>query len=54
MSNKEQKKWCAIVAVEFTSTDFFKAQQKIEDMNDEIFKTYHGTSNILGLIEEAK
>ena len=28
--------------------------QSIEQMNEEVFDTYHGSSNILGLFEEAK
>ncbi len=52
MVNK-QKRYCAIISVEINSEDFFKAQQKIEDMNEQIFDTYHGESNILGLFEEA-
>ena len=52
MVNK-QKRYCAIISVEINSEDFFEAQQKIEDMNEQIFDTYHGESNILGLFEEA-
>lgn len=54
MANKEQKRFCAIISVEINSDDFFKAQEKIEQMNEEVFDTYHGSSNILGLFEEAK
>ncbi len=50
MVNK-QKRYCAIISVEINSEDFFKAQQKIEDMNGQIFDTSHGESNILGLFE---
>lgn len=50
---EKQKRWCAIISVEFNSEDFYKAQTKIEDMAEE-FNTYHGASNILGLFEEAK
>lgn len=52
MVNK-QKRYCAILAVEINSEDYFKAQQKIEELNDKCFKTYHGDSNILGIFEEA-
>ena len=50
----EQKRYCAIISVEINSEDFYKAQEKIETMNEEVFNTYHGHSNILGLFEEAK
>lgn len=53
MVNK-QKRYCAIICVEINSEDYFKAHQKIEDMNEQILNTYHGDSNILALIEEAK
>lgn len=52
MANK-QKRWGAIILVNFLSEDFFKAKDKIEDLNEE-FNTYHGDSNILCLFEEAK
>ena len=52
MVNK-QKRYCAIISVELNSEDFYMAQQKIEEMNKNILKTYHGDSNILGLFEEA-
>ena len=54
MTNKEQKTFIGIIAVAVNSEDFYKAQAKIEEMNEEIFDTYHGDSNILGLFEEAK
>ncbi len=50
----KQRRFIGIIAVEVNSEDYFKAQDKIEEMNDEIFNTYHGDSTILGLFEEAK
>ena len=59
MVNK-QKKWVGFIAVEFYSEDcdsemesYLKAKDKIEDMNEAIYDTYHGDSNVLWLDEVA-
>lgn len=55
MANK-QKKWIGFVAVEFYSEDcdtyvesYFKAKDKLQDMNEQVYDSYHGDSNVLYL-----
>lgn len=50
MVNK-QKRWVGMVIVEFNSEDFLQAKDKIEDMNQEVYDTFHGDSNVVYLTE---
>lgn len=49
-----RKKYCALVMVEMYGPDKAGALEKLERMNNEVYRTYHGHSNILTLIEEAE
>ena len=53
MVNK-QKRWTSTIIVEFYSEDcendmdsFLKAKDKLEDMNQEVYDTFHGDSRIV-------
>lgn len=55
MVNK-QKRWTSTVIVEFYSEDcedpyesFLKAKDKIEEMNAEVYDTFHGDSQVVYL-----
>lgn len=60
MVNK-QKRWTSTIIVEFYSEDcendmdsFLKAKDKLEDMNQEVYDTFHGDSRIVYLTELPK